>query len=168
MVNNPESKMGHSVEKEQPSTDNTPEQLLSTSDKIQQLIDENMAALQIADLRSETGGRELTRVIKKAEEMGYQRGFSEGVMEDKVKETSNNIVGYILAEIDNGSKTVSLAESTDEKDAYVTQKAMLRARKKFIDANLPAQVSFHTSLGEESNTLFNFNITIDLQAEEDK
>jgi len=148
--------------------DGTREHLLTTSDRIRQLIDENMEALQITDLRSETGGRELTRVIKQAEEMGYQRGFSEGLMEEQVQESCDVIISYMLAEIDRGSKIVTLAESTDEKDAFVTQKAMLRARKILIGANFPAQVSFHTSQDDENNTLFNFNLEIDLQQNQTK
>lgn len=163
MVDNPKSESLHPSESEQSKNGENSEKNVTNTDNIQQLIDENMEALQLADLRSERGGRELARVIKQAEEIGYNRGFFEGVIEEQVQKTCNDIVGYMLEEIDSGSKTVTRAESTDEPDSIVTQKAILRARKILIDADFPAQVNFHTSQSDTGDTKYNFNLTIDLQ-----
>lgn len=164
MANNLE--LGNIDEKGQSTINDHQEQSLTPEDKIQRLISKNLGALQLADLRSEWGGRELTRVISQAEEMGYQRGFEEGIMEEHVQETCNDIVGYMLAEVDDGRKSgeaiVSLTESVEEKDVNVTQQAMLRAKKIFLNAELSTRVAFHTSQNKEGKTLFNFSLTIDL------
>lgn len=89
------------------------------------------------------------------------------MMEEQVNDTCNDIIGYMLAEIDDGRKSgatsVSLAESVEEQDVMVTHQAMIRARKIFNNADLPAQVDFHTSQNEDGNTLFNMSLIIDLQ-----
>lgn len=167
MANNPETGSKQTDEKGRPSISDLPEQILTTTDKIEQLIDKSLDTLRLADLRSEWGRRGLTSILTKAEEIGHQRGFAEGMMEEQVQDICNDIVGYMLAEVDDGRKSgatsVSLAESVEEQDVMVTHQAMIRARKIFNNADLPAQVDFHTSQNEEGNTLFNMSLIIDLQ-----
>jgi hypothetical protein len=170
MVNTVEAELGDTAEKGQSTISGHQEQSLTTKDKIQQLINENLDTLRLADLRSEWGGRELSRVIKQAEEIGHQRGFEEGIIEERVQETCNDIVGYMLAEVDDGRKskvaTVSLTESVEDKDINIMHQAMLRAKKIFINANLSSKVDFYTSQNEEGNTLFNFSLIINLLPEQ--
>ena len=140
---------------------------LTTKDKIEKLTDNNLDVLRLADLRSPWGRRELISILTKAEELGHHRGFAEGIIEERVQNTCDDIVGDMLAEVDDGRESgaekVSLVESVEEQDFTVTQQAMMRAKKIFNNAELPAQVDLQTSQNEEGNTLFNLSLIIDLQ-----
>ncbi len=168
MTNIPEAEFEIPCLQGQPEIDDMSFEALSTNDKIERLIDSSLDALRLADLRSSRGRFELTSVLEKAEEMGYKRGFSEGVVEEQVQDTCNDIVGYMLAEIDNGVKNgsthASFTEPVEEKDLTMKQQAMVRARKIFIDAEIPAQVDFYTDHDDNGETLFYLNLNLDLAA----
>lgn len=167
MVNNPETEFIQSDEKGQSEVSKLYSEGLTTKDKIEKLTDNNLDVLRLADLRSPWGRRELISVLTKAEELGHHRGFDEGMMEEQVQDICNDIVENMLVKVDDGKKSgatsVSLAESVEEQDATVMHQAMIRARKIFNNAELPAQVDLQTSQNEEGNTLFNISLIIDLQ-----
>lgn len=167
MAIGPETGFKQSDEKGQSEVSKLYSEGLTTKDKIEKLTDNNLDALCLTDLRSVWGRRELTSILTKAEELGHHRGFDEGMMEEQVQDICNDIVENMLVKVDDGRKSgatsVSLAESVEEQDVTVTHQAMIRARKIFNNADLPAQVDLHTSQNEEGNTLFNMSLIIDLQ-----
>jgi hypothetical protein len=167
MADRPESEFKRAEEKGKPEVGEVPFENLTTKDKIEKLIDDSLDALRLADLRSEWGRRELTRVLGIAEELGHQRGFAEGVIEEQVQNTCEDIVGNMLAKVDDGKKSgaklVSLDETIEEQDVTVTSEAMIRARKILNDAELPAYASINMSKTKEGETSFSMSFVVDLQ-----
>lgn len=167
MTNGPEVGFKQPEEKGQSEVGSLSFEELTTKDKIDKLIDNDLDVLCLANLRSPWGRRELTRVLAKAEEMGNRRGFAEGVIEEQVQDTCNDIVGNMLAKIDDGKKSgatvVSLDKPVEEQDVTITRQAIIRAKKIFNNAELPTQAGIYTSQNEEGDTLFNMSFIIDLQ-----
>jgi len=167
MADGPGLEPKRTVEKGNPEVGEVPFENLTTKDKIEKLINNSLDALCIADLRSEWGRRELTRVLGIAEELGHQRGFAEGVIEEQVKDACEDIIGNMLAKVDAGKKSgatiVSLDETIEEQDVTVTSEAMIRARKIFNDADLPAYASINMTKTKEGETSFSMSFVVDLQ-----